>query len=300
MGTYVVTGSASGMGRQAAEKLRAAGHTVIGIDIQNAEIRADLSTDGGRRAAAEAALEAGGGTLDGAILAAGLGPVPGRQRLIAQVNYFGVVDLLTALRPALACAGQAKVVVVGSNSTTTTPLVPRRAIRALLAGDVDKALRAVRIFGNRSAAMIYAASKIAASRWVRRNAVTAEWAGAGIRLNALAPGAIMTPLLAEQLQNPGEAKAIRAFPVPVGGYGDAGQLADWMVFMLSNSADFLCGSIIFVDGGSDAYFRADSWPVAVPVRGLPRYLVKFLSHKPSKSSQGSSPKALAEGIFADS
>lgn len=276
--TYVVTGSASGMGRKATEKLRAEGHTVIGIDIDDAEIRADLSTEAGRRGAAEAALEACGGTLDGAILAAGLGPVPGRQRLIAQVNYFGVVDLLTSLRPALRRAERAKVVVIGSNSTTTTPLVPHRAIRALLAGDVEKALGAVRIFGSRLAAMMYGASKIAVSRWARRHAVGPEWAGVGIRLNVLAPGAIMTPLLAEQLANPAEAKAIKAFPVPLGGYGDAGQLADWMVFMLSDAADFLCGSVIFVDGGSDAYFRADSWPVAVPISGLPRYAVKFLSH----------------------
>ncbi|CAJ1509559.1 SDR family oxidoreductase [[Mycobacterium] holstebronense] len=286
MGTYVVTGSASGMGRQAAEKLRAAGHKVIGIDINDAEIRADLSTQDGRRSAAEAALGACGGVLDGAVLAAGLGPIPGRSRLIAQVNYFGVVDLLTALRSAFASAGCAKVVVVASNSTTTTPMVPRRAVRSLLAGDVDKALGAVRIFGNRSAAMSYAASKIAVSRWVRRHAVAPEWAGAGIRLNALAPGAIMTPLLAEQLDNPGEAKAIKAFPVPVGGYGDAAQIADWMVFMLSDAAEFLCGSVIFVDGGSDAYFRSESWPAAVPFRGLPRYLLRFLSYARSRRALG--------------
>ncbi|MEB3021810.1 SDR family oxidoreductase [[Mycobacterium] crassicus] len=282
MGTYVVTGSASGMGHQAAEKLRAAGHTVIGIDIQDAEIRADLSTAEGRQAAAEGALENSGGILDGAVLAAGLGPIRGRQRLIAQVNYFGVVDLLTALRPALARTQRAKVVVIGSNSTTTTPLVPRRAIRALLAGDVDKALRAVQLFGKNSAAIIYAASKIAVSRWVRRHAVTGDWAGVGIRLNVLAPGAIMTPLLAEQLANPKEAKSVKAFPVPVGGYGDAGQLADWMLFMLSDAADFMCGSVVFVDGGSDSYFRADSWPVAVPVNSLPRYLVRFLGYGRSK------------------
>jgi NAD(P)-dependent dehydrogenase (short-subunit alcohol dehydrogenase family) len=118
----------------------------------------------------------------------------------------------------------------------------------------------------------YAASKIALSRWVRRHAVTAQWAGAGIRLNALAPGAIMTPMLEEQLADPVEAKAVREFPIPIGGFGDAGQLADWVVFMLSDSADFLCGSVVFVDGGSDAYFRPDDWPRAVPARRLLSYL----------------------------
>lgn len=278
MGTYAVTGSASGMGRSAAEKLRAAGHTVIGVDLRDADVIADLSTSAGRRAAAREVLAAADGRLDGAVLAAGVGPLPGAEqlRLILEVNYFGVVDLLDALRPALAAAGNAKVVVVASNSTTTTPLVPNRAVRALLAHDVDRAARSTRRYGPLAPTMAYAGSKIAVSHWVRRQAVTPQWAGAGIRLNALAPGAVLTPLLEKQLATPREAKAINAFPVPARGFGDPGQLADWMLFMLSDSADFLCGSVVFVDGGSDAYLRPDSWPRRVPTTGLPRYLWRFL------------------------
>ena len=271
MGTYAVTGSASGMGGAVAEKLRSGGHTVIGVDIKNADVVADLSTPAGRRGAAADVLAACSGVLDGAVLAAGLGPTRGAQRLITEVNYFGVVDLLQAWRPALAAADRAKVVAFASNSTTTVPAVPGRAIRALLAGDAERALRAYRLFGPVAPAMAYAASKIALSRWVRRHAVTPEWAGAGIRLNALAPGVIMTPMLEEQLATPSDAKHIRRFPVPVGGFGDAGQLADWVVFMLSDSADFLCGSVIFVDGGTDAYFRADDWPRPIPARRAVSY-----------------------------
>ena len=272
MGTYAVTGSASGMGGAVVAKLRSAGHTVIGVDINDAEIVADLSTPGGRRGAAADVLAACSGVLDGAVLAAGLGPTKGAERLITEVNYFGVVDLLAAWRPALAAAERAKVVAFASNSTTTVPAVPRCAIRALLAGDAERALRAYRFFGPLSPPMAYAASKIAVSRWVRRHAVTPEWAGAGIRLNALAPGAIMTPMLEQQLATPAEAKHVRQFPVPIGGFGDPGQLADWVVFMLSDSADFLCGSVVFVDGGSDAYFRADDWPRPVPARRAVSYL----------------------------
>lgn len=272
MGTYAVTGSASGMGRAVVAKLGALGHTVITVDIKDADVVADLSTPAGRRAAADAVLARSAGSLDGAVLAAGLGPTPGAERLITEVNYFGVVDLLEAWRPVLAAADRAKVVVFSSNSTTTVPAVPSRAIDALLAGDADKACKAYRFFGRLAPPMAYAASKIAVSRWVRRHAVTPEWAGAGIRLNALAPGAIMTPMLERQLATPAEAKNVRRFPVPIGGFGDAGQLADWVVFMLSDSADFLCGSVLFVDGGSDAYFRADEWPRPVPARRLPSYL----------------------------
>ncbi len=277
MGTYAVTGSASGMGREAAGKLRAAGHTVIGVDLADAEVTADLSTPEGRRAAAEQVLETAGGRLDGAVLAAGLGPVPGQESVIARVNYLGAVELLRAWRAALAAAGNAKVVVLSSNSTTTTPAVPRRTVRALLAGDPDKAVRSVRLLGRAAAPMVYAGSKLALSHWVRRTAVLPDWAGSGIRLNALAPGAIRTPLLERQLADASAAKAVRSFPVPAGGYGDSAQLADWVVFMLSDSADFLVGSVVFVDGGSDAYFRADAWPRPVPFRGLARYLGRMRS-----------------------
>ncbi|MEX3648998.1 SDR family oxidoreductase [Mycolicibacterium porcinum] len=277
MGTYAVTGSASGMGLQAASRLRELGHTVIGVDLASGDVVADLSTPQGRRAAADGVLAACGAALDGAVMAAGLGPGPGadRNRLIAEVNFLGVVELLEAWRPALANADRAKVVVISSNSTTTVPIVPRRTIRALSGRDTGKAVRSLRLLGRNGSALMYAASKIALSRWLRINAVTAAWAGAGIRLNALAPGAILTPLLEAQLADPREGRAVRSFPVPVGGYGDAGHLADWICFMLSDSADFLCGSVVFVDGGTDAFFRPQAWPKAVPLRGLPRYLWRF-------------------------
>lgn len=277
MGTYAITGSASGMGRETAQRLRDNGHTIIGVDIKDADIVADLSSPDGRKEAADRVLGTCDNRLDGAVLAAGLGPSPGRDRVrqIAAVNYFGVVELLAAWRSALATAGGAKVVVVASNSTTTVPAVPRRAVKALLDHDADKALRTVRLMGPAAPTMMYAASKIAVSRWVRRHAVLPEWAGSGVRLNALSPGAIMTPLLQEQLSDPRQAKAVRSFPVPLGGFGDAGHMAEWMCFMLSDAADFLCGSVVFVDGGTDAYFRSDDWPRPVPAHRLPGYLRRF-------------------------
>ncbi|OBH84671.1 NAD-dependent epimerase [Mycobacterium scrofulaceum] len=278
MGTYAVTGSASGMGQVVVRKLRAAGHRVIGVDIQDADVVADLSTPDGRRAAAAFVSAASDGRLDGAVLAAGVGPTPGpgsASRILA-VNFFGVVELVEAWQPALAASGGAKVVVVGSNSSTTMPLVPKRAVRALLERDAKRAECALRMFRAAAPSMAYGASKIAVARWVRRTAVTPAWAGAGIRLNAIAPGAVMTPLLERQLATPREAKAIRSFPVPVGGFGNPTHLADWMVFMLSDAAEFLCGSVVFVDGGSDAYFRADDWPARVPTPRLPRYMWRLL------------------------
>jgi len=283
MGVYAVTGSASGMGGAVVSKLQAAGHTVIGVDIAaGADVVADLSTPSGRSEAAEKVLALADDHLDRAVLAAGLGPVPGRDRprLITQVNYFGVVELLRAWRPALAKADAAKVVVFASNSTTTTPLVPRRAIRSLLAGDGPGAVRALRLFGPKmTPPFAYAASKVAVSHWVRTAATSPAWNGEGIRLNAIAPGAVRTPLLEQQLSIPSEAKLIRSFPMPAGDFGDPSHLADWVLFMLSEAADFLCGSVIFVDGGSDAYYRATDWPRTPPLLGLPAYFKRMRAWK---------------------
>ena len=113
------------MGRETAQRLRDGGHTVIGVDIRSAEVVA-LSTPAGRKTAADGVLAASGAGLDGAVLAAGLGPAPGsdRPREIAQVNYLGVVDLLASWRTAFASTERAKVVVISSNSSTTVPAVP--------------------------------------------------------------------------------------------------------------------------------------------------------------------------------
>jgi len=287
-GTYAVTGSASGMGAAVVARLRAAGHTVITVDQVDADVVADLATADGRGRAAAAVLDRCGGVLDGAVLAAGVGPGAGRDRarLIAQVNYCGVVELLEAWRPALAAADRAKVVAFASNSATTVPAVPRRAVRALLEGDPDRAAGAVRHYRRAAPPLMYAASKLALARWVRRTAITPAWAGAGIRLNALAPGAVLTPLLEQQLATPAEARQLRSFPVPIGGYGDPGHLADWTVFMLSEAADFLCGSVVYVDGGSDAWFRGDAWPARVPASGLPAYVRRMRQYAALRRSSG--------------
>ena len=277
MGTYAVTGARSGMGHAVADRLTANGHRVITVDLADADVVADLSTPDGRKSAAAEVLDKCKGALDGAVMAAGIGPVPGSgmPRRILEVNHFGVVDLLDAWRPALAAAGTSRVVVIASNSPTVTPAVPGRAVRALLAGDGDRAARALNRFGGRAPVFAYAASKLAVSRWVRRQAVMSAWAGEGIRLNAIAPGAVLTPLLEAQLADPQQARLVKNFPIPVGHYGDADEIADWVLFMLGPAAGSLCGSVVFVDGGSDAWFRADDWPRTVPLRAIRGYLKRM-------------------------
>ena len=61
MGTHVVTGAAGGIGSALRERLEGDGHTVIGVDVRDAEVIADLATVDGRAAMVAAVTEACGG-----------------------------------------------------------------------------------------------------------------------------------------------------------------------------------------------------------------------------------------------
>ena len=95
---------------------------------------------------------------------------------------------------------------------------------------------------------------------MRRNAPTADWAGAGITLNAVAPGAIHTPLLQEGLDHPTVGPMIDAFKAPIGRNGRPEEIAALIAYLLGPDARFFCGSVLFCDGGMDAQLRSDDWP----------------------------------------
>ena len=253
MGTVAITGSASGIGAATRVRLEDAGNTVIGVDLHDAEIIADLATPSGRTLAIGAVLDACGGQLDGLVVAAGVGPHVESRPLIVSLNYFGAQALLSGLRGALVAAEAAAAVAISSNSAvlpgSETPLVG-----ACLAGDEDPARQFADTLDSHR---IYAGSKLALTRWVRRNAPSADWAGAGVRLNAVAPGAVLTPLLQGGLDHPVFGPAIKSFPIPTGGFGDPDQIAAAVHFLLTDDAAFCCGTVLFVDGGTDAMLRPD-------------------------------------------
>ena len=258
MGTYVVTGAASGMGNAPARSLRAAGHLVIGIDLRDADILADLGTPAGRQVAADGVRAACGGRLDGAAMFAGVGGATGRPgSQLVSVNYFGTVELLAALRPLLAAAGESAVIAISSNAATCQPGWRAELAAACLSGDEARA-RAVAGEGDSAAA--YPATKLAVARWVRRHAPTPQWAGAGIRLNAVAPGLVETPFVQEARDDPVLGPLIGLFPLPLGRGGSADEVAGLVTFLLGPGGRFCSGSVIFCDGGTDALLRPDDWP----------------------------------------
>jgi NAD(P)-dependent dehydrogenase (short-subunit alcohol dehydrogenase family) len=192
--------------------------------------------------------------LDGLVACAGLGPHVADVEAIVSVNYFGAIATLAGLREPLAAAHGAAVAVSSNSSTLAN--ADGAITAACLDDDEPAARRHATELGGQFA---YAGSKLALARWVRRHAPTPEWAGAGVRLNAIAPGAVRTPLLEAGLDHPIFGDAIRGFPIPTGGFGTAEQIAAGIAFLLGPDATFCCGSVLFVDGGSDALFRPDQY-----------------------------------------
>lgn len=252
MGTIAITGAASGIGRATRERLEKDGHTVIGIDLRDAEVLADLSTEGGRRVLVREVEDASGGVLDGLVVAAGVRGDDGAP--VVSVNYFGAVAALEGLRPLLEQGENPSAVAVASNSPSTQPGYPIEVAEWCLAGDEPRARQAAANDGIGA----YAASKLALSLWVRRQATTASWAGAGIRLNAVAPGFVDTPLTDGMWEFMGSLGEI--YPIPVQRPGTAEEVAALLVYLLSADAGYFCGSVVVMDGGTEAALRPDAWP----------------------------------------
>ena len=253
MAVVAISGCSTGIGAATRARLEAAGDTVLGIDLRDVEVPADLSTVAGRQHAIEAVLKQSGGRLDRLVLCAGLGGHLEDTASVAAVNYFGVVDLLDGLLPALQNGQDPAAVVICSNSaqlapdTGSSPLVA-----AMLDGDVEAVARLAE--HDFSGQQVYMMSKNAVGQAVRRR--TLAWGEAGVRLNAVAPGPIMTPLLEGALDTP-DGAAIRAFKIPIGRMGEPSEVAGTIAYLLGPETGFVHGAIWYIDGGADAFVRPE-------------------------------------------
>ena len=95
----------------------------------------------------------------------------------------------------------------------------------------------------------YAASKAGLNGMVRSLAL--EWATEGVRINAVGPGPVATPMVAPTMADPAALAAMQA-SIPMGRLGQPNEIAEVMSFLLSQRASFITGQILCADGGFTA------------------------------------------------
>ncbi|MCY4039798.1 MAG: SDR family oxidoreductase [Gammaproteobacteria bacterium] len=254
MGQYVVTGAASGIGRAIKSALEAEGHMVVGVDLRDADMCADLS----RKDEVEATIREIHARcpegLNGFVPCAGAGVENPNKKLIPLVNYFAVVQMVEGLMPSLESRRGAAVLMCSNSATMQGH--DEGYVQSLLDNDRDKALElAESLMGFQ----LYGGGKLALGRWMRKRSTSA--AQAGVRLNALAPGFTHTAMTEAGMKDPVVGPSMKAFvkSIPLGRGAQPEDQANAALFLLSDKASQIAGSILFVDGGHDAMFRPDAF-----------------------------------------
>ena len=264
----MVTGSASGIGAATARRLAEAGARIIGCDMRDADVIADLATEAGRAALADGVTRLSGGRIDAVIANAGGGPA----ETMLQLNFFGAVATLERLRPLLAKSDAPRAVAVSSISSMREDTAG--LVEACLAMDEEAAVAAAwRAFdagqlgrnaddGMPDAAQVplalYGAAKAALQRWCRKSAPTPDWAGAGIALNVVALGFYDTPGAAYVLNDP-ERRAAMGEMTPLRGSfpGRPEAAAALLAWLAGPENTQLTGQILFADGGFECRVKEE-------------------------------------------
>ena len=250
----VVTGSASGIGAATARRLRTQGERVIGCDLRDADIIADLATPEGRAALVDGAARLSGGRIDAVVANAGGGPAA----TSLAVNVFGAVATLEGLRPLMAGSPAPRAAAVSSIASLRPP--PPGLIEACLSLDeVAAAAAGADALARDDGLTLYAAAKRALNLWCRRAAATPAWAGAGIPLNVVALGFFDTPAAAYILSDPRHAAEAEAM-VPLRGAfpGSPDTAASLLAWCVGADNRAMTGQVLFLDGGLESAARPEA------------------------------------------
>lgn len=244
----IVTGAGRGLGRGMALALTRAGAQVSLWDVQADDLRT----------AAEE-IRALGGTAsidvvdvtDGGQVEAGVAEAVGRfGRLDILVNNAGVTT-----RSPFEALEESEWLRVMSVNLTGVYQCCKSAARRMIdqgGGSVINIASISGLVGNRGGDnSAYCASKGGIIALTRSLAV--EWAARGVRVNAIAPGYFVTPMTDRLKQrDPGFYKELVG-RVPLGRFGEAGDLAGAVVFLAGPASAFVTGHVLVVDGGYTAW-----------------------------------------------
>jgi len=241
----VVTGAGGGIGLATVRRFTREGAKVVCADIDEAAgkaaaeevggafLRVDVTSDADVQEMFDLAIERFGG-LDIAFNNAGISPPEDDSILTTEFDAWQRVQDVNLTSVYLCC---------------------KHAIERMQrtgGGSIINTASFVAVMGSATSQISYTASKGGVLAMSRELGV--QFAREGIRVNALCPGPINTPLLMELFAKDPERAARRMVHIPMGRFGEADEIASAVTFLASDDASFITASTFLVDGGiSGAY-----------------------------------------------
>jgi NAD(P)-dependent dehydrogenase (short-subunit alcohol dehydrogenase family) len=225
----IVTGAAGGLGAAIAEALAAEGAIVARTDVSGADVELDVRDRGSvERAVAAVAAEHGPPTI--LVNNAGVNRIGPSETLeeelwaeVVDVNLGGAFRCSQVVGARMLAAGGGAIVNVASISALVG--MPGRAA--------------------------YCATKAGLLGLTRALAV--EWAARGVRVNAVAPGYVQTPMVENALAQGLLSEEALLERIPVGRLASPEEVAQAVVFLASPTSGYVAGQVLLVDGGWLAY-----------------------------------------------
>jgi len=236
----VITGAGSGIGLASARRMAAEGARVVVVDIDETAGKAAAQETSGRFIAADVASEddvrglfdqvaAEFGRVDIAFNNAGISPPDDDSILTTGIDTWRRVQEVTLTSVYLCCK-------------YAIPHMRRQG-----KGSIINTASFVAVLGAATSQISYTASKGGVLAMSRELGV--QFAREGIRVNALCPGPVNTPLLRELFAKDPERAARRLVHVPVGRFAEPEEIAAAVAFLASDDASFITASQFLVDGG---------------------------------------------------
>ena len=241
----VVTGGASGIGLAAAKRMHAEGATIVIGDIDPTTGKAVADDLGGLfvpvdvadQEAVDALFDttaATYGSVDIAFNNAGISPPEDDSILDTDLEAWDKVQLVNLTSVYLCCKA-------------VLPYMLEQK-----SGSIINTASFVAVMGAATSQISYSASKGGVLSMTRELGV--QFAREGVRVNALCPGPVNTPLLKELFAKDAERAARRLVHVPMGRFGEPEEMANAVLFLASDESSFMTANTFLVDGGiSGAY-----------------------------------------------